>query len=71
MDIIGSLGGLILLSSILIITGILTKIKQRAYYICSKKVGLNGKEFKMYKFRLMVVNAEKLKDKLTKGSRKF
>ncbi len=65
LDIIGSLVGLILLSPILIITGILIKLESKGPIIFSqKRVGLNKKEFKMYKLRSMVCNAEELKDKL-------
>lgn len=65
LDIIGSLFGLILLSPILIITGILIKLESKGPIIFSqKRVGLNKKEFKMYKLRSMVCNAEELKDKL-------
>ena len=34
----------------------------------AKEIGLNGREFKMYKFRSMVVNAEELKDKLKENN---
>lgn len=65
LDIIGSLVGLILLSPILIIVGILIKLESKGPIIFSqKRVGLNKKEFKMYKLRSMVCNAEELKDKL-------
>ena len=65
LDILGSLVGLILLSPILIIVGILIKFESKGPIIFSqKRVGLNKKEFKMYKLRSMVCNAEELKDKL-------
>ncbi|MFU7516457.1 sugar transferase [Clostridium sp. HCS.1] len=65
IDIIGSLLGLILLSPILIIVGILIKLESKGNIIFSqKRVGLNGKEFNMYKLRSMVSNAEELKGKL-------
>lgn len=65
LDIICSLLGLIMLSPILLVVSILIKLESKGAVIFSQaRVGLNGKEFKMYKFRSMVQNAEELKDKL-------
>lgn len=65
IDIIGALIGLILLSPILVIVGVLIKLESKGPIIfAQKRVGLDGKEFKMYKFRSMVVNAEEIKYKL-------
>ena len=65
IDITGALFGLILLSPILIIVGFLIKLESKGPIIfAQKRVGLNKKEFKMYKLRSMVVNAEELKEKL-------
>ena len=65
IDIIGSLVGLILASPILLVLGILIKLESKGPIVFSQtRVGLNGKEFKMYKLRSMVVNAEELKKKL-------
>lgn len=69
IDIIGSLCGLILLSPLLIVVGMLIKLDSKGPIIfAQKRVGLNGREFKMYKFRSMVVNAEELKDKLKENN---
>ena len=58
---------LVILSPLLLIVAILIKLESKGPVIFSqKRVGLNGKEFKMYKFRSMVVNAEELKEKLAK-----
>ncbi|MDV4150396.1 sugar transferase [Clostridium sp. AL.422] len=65
LDIIGSAIGLLVLSPILIIVGILIKFESKGPIIfAQKRIGLNGKEFKMYKLRSMVSNAEELKEKL-------
>ncbi len=65
IDIIGSLIGLILLSPILIIVGILIKFESKGPIVFTqKRVGKDGKEFDMYKLRSMVVNAEEIKEKL-------
>lgn len=65
MDILGGLIGLIILSPILIIIGILIKLESKGPIIfAQKRIGLNGKEFKMYKLRSMVANAEEIKEKL-------
>lgn len=67
LDIICSTLGLIILSPILLIVAILIKLESKGPVIFSqKRVGLNGNEFKMYKFRSMVQNAEELKEKLAK-----
>ena len=67
IDIICSLFGLIILSPILIIVGLLIKTESKGPIIFSqKRIGLNGREFNMYKFRSMVINAEELKEKLMK-----
>ncbi len=65
LDIMGSVIGLIIASPILIIVGILIKLESKGPIIfAQRRVGLNGKEFKMYKLRSMVANAEDLKEKL-------
>ncbi|TGY42345.1 sugar transferase [Clostridium sartagoforme] len=67
MDILLSLLGLIIVSPILLIVAILIKLESSGPIIFSqKRVGLNGKEFNMFKFRSMVQNAEELKEKLQK-----
>ena len=65
IDILGSFTGLILLSPLILIVSILIKLESKGEVIFKqKRVGLNGKEFYMYKFRSMVINAEELKAKL-------
>lgn len=65
VDILGALIGLILASPILLIVGVLIKLESSGPVIFSQiRVGFKGKEFKMYKLRSMVVNAEELKKKL-------
>lgn len=65
IDIIGSVVGLVLLSPVFLITAIAIKLDSKGpVFYSQKRVGLNGKVFKMYKFRSMVVNAEKLLEKL-------
>ena len=67
LDFVLSLLALIVLSPLLLIVAILIKIESKGPTIFSqKRIGMNGKEFKMYKFRSMVINAEELKEKLSK-----
>ena len=67
LDFIGSLIGLVVLSPIILIVAILIKLESEGPIIFSqKRIGLNRKEFQMYKFRSMVQNAEELKEKLRK-----
>ncbi|MDN3019175.1 sugar transferase [Paenibacillus sp. BSR1-1] len=60
IDILGALFGIILLSLLFIVIAILIKLEDPKgnIFFAQKRVGLNGKEFKMYKFRSMVFNAE-------------
>lgn len=65
LDFTAALLGLILLSPIFLIVSILIKLESEGEVIFSQtRIGFNGKEFKMYKFRSMVKNAEELKAKL-------
>ena len=65
IDIVGSIIGIILLSPVLLIAAILIKLESKGKILFSQtRVGLNGKEFKMYKLRSMVDDAEALKKKL-------
>lgn len=65
LDVLGSLIGLVALSPVLVIIVILIRVESKGPVMFSqKRVGLNGGEFDMYKFRSMVPNAEELKKKL-------
>ena len=67
MDIVGAILGLIFLMPLYVIVAILIKKDSKGPVIFSQeRVGYDGKRFKMYKFRSMVINAEELKEKLKK-----
>lgn len=58
-DVIFSLFGLIIISPILLILAIIIKLTSKGPVIFKQeRLGVNGKVFKMYKFRSMVMNAE-------------
>lgn len=68
-DIIMSLIGIIILSPLLIIVSIAIKISSPGNILfLQKRVGKNGEEFNIYKFRTMVSNAEKLGKQITVGN---
>lgn len=59
--------GLVILFPILLIVALLIKFDSKGpIFFKQERVGLMGEKFYMYKFRSMVINAEKLKDKLQK-----
>jgi exopolysaccharide biosynthesis polyprenyl glycosylphosphotransferase len=66
MDICGALAGLICLSWLFLIVALLIKLEDPKGPVFFKqiRVGKDGKEFYMYKFRSMVTNAEELLDSL-------
>lgn len=65
IDILGSLVGIIVLFPLVVFIGIVIRLESKGPIIfVQKRVGLNGKEFNMYKLRSMIINAEELKDKL-------
>ena len=65
IDVFCSFLGVIVLSPLFIIIAIIIKTTSKGpVFFSQKRVGKNGKEFDMYKFRSMVVNAEELKEKL-------
>ncbi len=60
--------GLLVLAPVLIIIAILIKIKDGGNVLFKQvRVGKNGNNFEVLKFRTMVLNAEKLGDKVTTG----
>ena len=66
MDIAGSLFILIFLGIPMVIIGILIKLSDggSVFYV-AKRIGKNGKPFRMYKFRTMVMGADSLGETLT------
>ena len=64
IDIVASFTGLIVLSPLMLVVSILIKLESKGEVIFKqKRVGLNGKEFYMYKFRSMVPNADEILSK--------
>lgn len=68
-DILFSFIALVLLSPVFLLIAILIKLEDRGpVFLTQVRVGKHGQEFKMYKFRSMIVNAEaKLKDLLAQN----
>jgi len=67
-DFTASLLGLIVLSPLFLIVAILIKLDDGgSIFFRQTRVGQHGKPFKIYKFRTMVENAEKLGAQVTKG----
>ncbi|SDD01631.1 sugar transferase [Paenibacillus polymyxa] len=66
LDLLGSFIGLIILCPLFAVIGLLIKIEapQGSVFFRQVRVGQNGKEFHMYKFRSMVANAEDLLEQL-------
>jgi lipopolysaccharide/colanic/teichoic acid biosynthesis glycosyltransferase len=66
IDIVGSVVGIIFLGILFIITAIAIKFEdpKGPVFFSQKRIGLNGKEFRMYKFRSMVTDAEKKLEQL-------
>lgn len=63
VDIFGALFGIIIFSPVLLVTAILIKINSPGViFFIQERNGYKGKIFKMFKFRSMVNNAEKLMD---------
>lgn len=61
IDIVISTLGLIILSPVFLVISILIKLESKGpVFFAHKRVGKNGKEFKLWKFRTMVPNAEEL-----------
>lgn len=69
LDIIASLVGLILLSPIFLIIAVAIKLESKGpVFYLGERVGRDGKTFFVYKFRSMVIDAEKLGGTSTSSS---
>ncbi|GAA5115601.1 sugar transferase [Luteolibacter yonseiensis] len=65
IDVVGSIGALMAFSPIIAATALLIRIEDGGpIFFRQNRVGAGGKLFGMWKFRSMVVNADKIKDNL-------
>ena len=65
LDIIGSSFALLLASPIFALTALIIKLEEGGpIFFKQTRVGNHGKSFTMWKFRSMVINADKIKDQL-------
>lgn len=68
LDLLLTIPGLIVISPVLIIVSLIVYAEDRGpVFFRQNRVGLNGKSFKMFKFRTMIVDAEKYGGQLTVG----
>jgi lipopolysaccharide/colanic/teichoic acid biosynthesis glycosyltransferase len=59
MDVVGALGGLLLLAPVLVVVGLLVRLDSRGPILFrQRRVGLSGNSFWCLKFRTMVTDAE-------------
>lgn len=64
-DVAGSLALLIVLSPLVLVVALLIKLTSRGpVFFTQKRVGLNKREFRMFKFRTMVPHAESIQEQL-------
>ena len=69
LDIIFSMFGILLLSPLFVVFGLLVKLTSKGPILYSqKRIGLHGKEFSLFKFRTMLIGADK-KGLLTIGEK--
>lgn len=67
-DFLVSLTGMVMLSPLFIVTALLIKLTSPGPILYSqKRVGRNGRLFSLYKFRSMVVNADRIGTSVTTG----
>ena len=59
LDVIGSCAALLVLSPLLLLVGALIRLDGGSAIFAQIRVGRHGREFKMYKFRSMRIDAEK------------
>ena len=73
IDILSAIVGLIILCPIVVIVFVANKIEgdQGPIFFMQKRIGENGKLFRLYKFRTMVVNADKILMKKLKTDKEF
>ncbi|MCX6878514.1 MAG: sugar transferase [Verrucomicrobia bacterium] len=65
LDLGGALGALGLFSPIFLLTALLIKLEDRGpVFFCQQRVGAGGRLFGMWKFRSMIVNADRIKEQL-------
>ncbi len=65
IDVLASLAGILALSPVFLILSLIIVIEDKGpVFYASNRVGQYGRVFRFYKFRSMVQNADKLKDKL-------
>jgi len=66
IDFLGSLIGIVIISPLLLIIALSIKLTSKGpVFFRQERLGKNGKVFKIFKFRTMVVNAENIGDGLT------
>jgi exopolysaccharide biosynthesis polyprenyl glycosylphosphotransferase len=65
LDLVGSIIGLVVFAPLMLIAALLIKLDSKGPVLFTQeRVGENGRPFRMYKFRTMVINAEALLDQL-------
>lgn len=70
LDVAGSLVALVLFSPVFLVTSLLIKLEDRGpVFFRQNRVGAGGRLFGMWKFRSMVVHADRIKDQLLEENR--